>query len=165
MSQNNWMKLKTITHRMGKMAAEDHCVALARAGCRIDNWVKRIFDDAAWNEYENTTKIDLVTVSNAQLGIGLNNIGASFHETCEQALYRGLNLCLLEDAPELRKRYLHQPMWERLVMVFVASGQLLAVLLTRDPTGLGLYGGPNIGCVGNCETRFIFRRNKKVVVL
>jgi hypothetical protein len=156
-----WKPWKTITHKAGKQTAESFRSVLAQAGCRIGDWANKLLNRVGFSEYASETTVDLIVVSNAELGL---NVGATFRETCERGLKMGLGLCLPEDGPELRRQYLDQPMGERLVMAMEAFG-VGAVLdvwsVVRSDGGLwlsGADGDPDYH--RGAATRFVFRSRK-----
>jgi hypothetical protein len=120
-----------------------------------------LLDRVGFSEYASETAVDLIVVSNAELGL---NDGATFRETCERGLKVDLSLCLPEDGPELRRQYLGQPIGEWLVMVMEATdvGADLGVwCVGRLGDGLWLSGADGFpDCRRVATARFVFRSRK-----
>lgn len=104
---------KTIRLGTGLKTDDDFCKSLKSCGHRIGGWGNRILGSPEFTVATKETEIDLVVVSNADLGF---KGGACLKDTYERALEFGLILCPNEVGPQLRRQHIDQPMGERLLI-------------------------------------------------
>lgn len=132
---------KTIKLGTGLKTADDFRKVHKADGHRIGNWGNDILGKPAFKTAGKETEIDLVVVSNADLGF---KEGALLKDTYKRALELGLVLCLNEVGPQLRLQYTDQPMGEWLLIAMepieVSGGGLNVFHVERDDGGSWLRG-------------------------
>ncbi|MDP3996150.1 MAG: hypothetical protein Q8P86_00455 [bacterium] len=113
----NYEKLLTIMLGTGLKTADDFCEALMKADCNlkcnINVWGYDILGKPTFKVADKKTEVDLVIVSNAELGF---ENGATVKETYSRAKEFGLELCPNEVGPQLRLQYKDQPKGEWLLV-------------------------------------------------
>ncbi len=156
-----WKTWKTITHSVGRKDADGFRIVLVQVGRRISDWANNLLNTVVFSKYIATTTVPLVVVTNAELGFAS---GATFRETCDKGREMGLDLCLPEDGPELRRKYINQPKGEWLILAMepTDTGSYLKVWSVGcDDDGLWLSsddGSPDSR--QSADVRFVFRRRK-----
>ena len=127
---------KTIKLGTGFKTADDFHHAVKAAGNKISDWGNDILGQPAFTASTKHTTIDLVVMSNAQLGF---EDGATVQETYDRAKTLGLKLCPAEVGPQLRMQYADQPMDEWLLIamepVAVSYGILSVFYVGRNDGG------------------------------
>ena len=154
---------KTIKLGTGLKTVDDFRKALKANGQRIGDWGNDILGKPAFTMADKETEIDLVVVSNADLGF---KEGAYLKDTYKRALELGLVLCPNEVGPQLRLQYTDQPMNEWLLVAMepikVSDGALLVFYVVRNDGGSWLHG--HNGHPGNrryAGNRFVFALPRK----
>jgi len=154
---------KTIKLGTGFKTVDDFRKALKANGHRIGDWGNDILGKPAFTMADKETEIDLVVVSNADLGF---KEGAYLKDTYKRALELGLVLCPNEVGPQLRLQYTDQPMNEWLLVAMepikVSDGALLVFYVVRNDGGSWLHG--HNGHPGNrryAGNRFVFALPRK----
>jgi hypothetical protein len=154
---------KTIKLGTGLKNADDFCKALKANGHRIGNWGNNILGKPAFTTADKETEIDLVVVSNSDLGF---KEGAYLKDTYKRALELGLVLCPNEVGPQLRLQYTDQPMNEWLLIAMESiedSGGGLSVF-SVERFGDGSWLGGSSGHPGSrwdADDRFVFALPRK----
>ncbi len=90
-----WGSIKLGLHK----SARAYCKEMKKAGVHIDPLAKDILDSSCFTVSKTETEVDIVIVSNADLGF---EKGASHSTTCARAEEFGLELCPAEVGPALR---------------------------------------------------------------
>ena len=162
-AQQGFAIWKTIKLGTGLKTADDFRVAIKAAGMYISEWGNDILGKPAFTANSEETEVDLVVVSNADLGF---KDGAKVKDTYARALEIGLELCPNEVGPQLLLQYTDQPNGERLLIA------MEPIIDSDDYRGLfyvkryddgkqsldGFHGNPDY--VWTADTRFVFLRRK-----
>lgn len=154
---------KTIKLGTGLKNADDFHKALKANGYRIGDWGNDILGKPAFTTASKEMEIDLVVISNADLGF---KNGACLKDTYKRALELGLVLCPNEVGPQLRRQYIDQPMGEWLLIAMNSiedsDGDLSVFNVGRFVDGSwlsGLSGHPDGRW--NAGGRFVFALPRK----
>ena len=157
---------KTIKLGTGFKTADDFRGAIKSAGMFIVNLGNEILNFHAFTVSTEETEVDLVVVSNAELGF---NGGAKLEDTCARALELGLELCPNEVGPQLRLQYEDQPYGGLIIVTdLIDSGLRLVFNVSRDGGGdvgrrflSGSYDSPRD--FWSADSRFVFCRRRVVL--
>ncbi|MFZ2303694.1 MAG: hypothetical protein WAV98_02820 [Minisyncoccia bacterium] len=154
---------KTIRLGTSLKTADDFRAAIKIAGMYIGDWGNDILSKPVFTASTEETEIDLVVVSNADLGF---RDGAELKDTYARALELGLDLCPNEVGPQLRLQYTDQPIGEWLLIAMEPivdsdGNRILFHVERRDGGSQYLYGshGDPVN-VWHADARFVFRRRK-----
>lgn len=154
---------KTIRLGTSLKTADDFRAGIKTAGMYIGDCGNDILGKPAFVASPEEIEVDLVIVSNADLGFKEE---AKLEDTHARALELGLELCPNEVGPQLRLQYGDQPNGEWLLVamepIVDLDGHRWLFSVERDDDGerylYGSYGGP--GSIWGADTRFVFRRRK-----
>ncbi len=154
---------KTIKLGTGLKTADDFRKALKAGGHRIGDWGNDILGKPKFKTADKETEIDLVVVSNADLGF---KEGAFLKDTYKRALELGLVLCPNEVGPQLRLQYTGQPMSEWLLIAMESikdsDGDLIVFNVKRDGGGSWLSGSSGRPYYEwSADNRFVFALSRK----
>ncbi len=160
---SNFPIWKTIKLGTGLKTADDFRKALKANGHRIGDWGNDILGKPAFTVADKETEIDLVVVSNADLGF---KKGACLKDTYERALEMGLVLCPNETGPQLRLQYIDQPMGEWLLIAMDpikdSGGGLSVFSVEHRGDGAWLDGDDGHPVDGwRADDRFVFALPRK----
>ncbi|MFZ2832027.1 MAG: hypothetical protein WAZ40_02645 [Minisyncoccia bacterium] len=162
-SERNFPIWKTIRLGTGLKTPDDFRAAIKAAGMYIGDWGNDILGKPAFTVSPEETEVDLVVVSNADLGF---KDGTKLEDTYARALELGLELCPNEVGPQLRLQYTDQPNGEWLLVAMepiIDSDGFRGLFGVKRDDGGGRYlngynGGPDR--VWGADARFVFRRRK-----
>lgn len=150
----------------GLKTADDFRAALEAAGHKIGNWGSDIMGKKEFTVDDRETEVDLVVVSNADLG---RPEGCTRAKTYELATKAGLLKCPAEVGPQLRLQYPDQPKGEWLLIgmdpIPDSNGNLRVFYVGRDGDDLWLIsydGGPDDHWDG--DTLWVFVCPRKLVL-
>jgi hypothetical protein len=139
--------------------------ALHQKRCRIGPVVAEIMDHPAFTISRTRMRLELVTLSVAELGLADKN--ASLAEIYARAQKLGFELCPAEIAPLLRLHYMNQPLGEFLHIAMAPiptrSGRPVILVVANGGEGLHLLssdGGRDLR--PPASTRFVFVRAQAV---
>lgn len=155
---------KTIELGTGLQNASSFREALKDGGFRIDDWGNDILCNPAFRGTKETSSVELVLVSVAELGFFFNTRRKDIYE---RAISLGLELCPNEVGPQLRLQYKDQPRGEWLLVamepvVLDSLGSLGLFRVGHDEDNLflnGSYGG-SPGFFWRSDSRWVFARRK-----
>lgn len=144
-------------------AADAFRTAIKATGMFISAMGDDILSKPAFSASSEEMEIDLVVVSNHELGF---TEGAKLEDTYARAVELGLRLCPNEVGPQLRLQYEDQPNgeWLLIAMEPIADSdgdQLLFDVMRNDDGGQylhGFYGEP--GAIWSEDIRFVFSKRK-----
>lgn len=139
---------RTLKLGTGIKDADGFRKALKKADCNIGDWGNNILGKPAFKVAEAETEVELVVVSNAELGF---ENGATVKETYARAKELGLELCPNEVGPQLRLQYKDQPKggWLLIAMepITDSGGDLYVFYVERYGDGKqwlrGSFGHPD----------------------
>jgi hypothetical protein len=139
--------------------------ALRQKRCRIGPVVAEIFDHPAFTVSRTRARVQLVSLSVAELGLADKN--ASLAEIYARAHRLGFELCPAEIAPQLRLQYMNQPLGEFLHIAMepipTRSGRPVILVVANGGEGLHILssdGGRDLR--PPASTRFVFVRPQAV---
>lgn len=154
---------KTINLGTGLKTADDFRAAIKTAGMYISDWGNYILGEPDFTVSHEETEVDLVIVSNADLGF---KNGTMVKGTYASALELGLELCPNEVGPQLRLQYTNQPNGEWLLIAMEPivdsdGDRALFSVERRDDGDLDLDGfDGNPVLFWFTDVRFVFCRRK-----
>lgn len=156
---------RTIKLGTGLKTAHDFCEALKTSGMFISDTSGDILRTTAFMVAPEEMEINLVVVSNAELGF---KDGAKLRKTYARARELGLNLCPSEVGPQLRLQYKDQPNGEGLLVAMESISDSYGFRrlfnIECEPDGclfLGGYDG-RMGNVWNADKCFVFSLPDKI---
>lgn len=140
--------------------------ALRRKRCRVGPVVAEILDHPNFNLRRSRERIQLVTLSPAELGFPENT--ATLAEIYARAAKLGYELCPAEIGPHLRLQYMSQPLGEFLHIamppIVTRGGQPTILAVANGGEGLiliGSNGSPDFK--PPLSSRFVFVKPQAVV--
>ena len=153
---------RTIKLGTGLKTADDFRKALADNGFKVSDWANDILGQPAFTAATEEIEVDLVVVSNAELGF---EKGAKLKDTYARAKELGLELCSPEVGPQLRLQHENQPRGEWLLIAMEpiadSDGGLYVFNVRHGGADLWLYsrgGRPDVFRDG--FNQFVFVRRK-----
>lgn len=159
-----WKTWKTVTLGTHKSVLE-LLGALRKNSIRIGDWADNFFCQPYLDGYPAATELDLVLVTNAQLGLKKKTTAA---ETFARAKELSLDLCPGEAVLQLRLQYKDQPCGEWLNIAldtFADSDANFHVFsITRDDDGLWVFNDSVCsGRLWSPDSRWVFIRSSSVL--
>ncbi len=157
----DWKTFRTLKLGTGIKDAEGFRKALNEAGCEISQWGNGILDKPAFTVALTEMEVELVVVSNAELGFEND---ATVAETYARAKELGLDLCPNEVGPQLRLQYKDQPKGEWLLIAMepiISSGHNLSVWRVERNDGGEPWlsgGSAHPGLSWQADARWVFLR-------
>ena len=154
---------KIIELGTGLKTADDFRKSLKDNGFKVSDWANDILGKPAFTAATETTEVDLVRVTVAELGF---EKGARRDQIYDRAKEFGLELCPPEVGPQLRLQYKDQPNGEWVLIgmdpITDSDGDLSVFGVRRDDSGLWLdsdWGSP--AYVWHPDDRWVFRLPRK----
>jgi hypothetical protein len=139
--QQAFETFRTLKLGTGIKDADGFREAFKKVHCDISEWGDIILDDLAFRVAETETEVELVVVSNKELGF---RRGATVKETYARAKKLGLNLCPNEVGPQLCLQYEDQPRDESLLVamkpIIDSEGELHMFHVKQGDRGRQLLG-------------------------
>lgn len=131
---------KTIQLGTGLQTVDDCRQALVDSGCRITDEASYILNQDAFTLAKESTELDLVVLSAAELGLVTYRV--TYADICQRAQDLGLRLCPVEVGVQLRLQYMDQPKYEWLRIavepITDPDGYLVMFCVGHDDLGLWL---------------------------
>ncbi len=154
---------KTLKLGNGLKSSEDFITAIEDANGRASDWAKVIMNKPAFTASDESTELDLVIVTVAELGFP---DGAKRQDIYDKAISFGLSLCPPEAGPQLRLQYMDQPKSEWLFIAMEpitgSDGGGISVFNVNHRDNVhwlsANYGAPGIIWYGS--SRWVFCRRK-----
>ena len=154
---------KTITLGIGFKTSSEFAAACEYACDEMVIHCDNLMDQRGFTVSPSRRQVDLTIYSVAELGF---ESGADLNEIYKKAIERGLELCPAEVGPQLRLRYINQPVgeWLRIAMKAIddSDRRLRIFTLMRDGEKRKLIASRGEGgCSFRSQDRFVFVKPRK----
>ena len=131
-----------------------------RHGCNVNEEAQAVVADESFTMATGITKVEVVKISGADLGF---DSSVSREEVCVRATSPeyGLTLCPAEVGPQLRRQYMDQPDWDRLLIamqpvVLSDAVQYIFAVEQQGPKAMLKAYRDGSNCLWPAETQWVF---------